>query len=167
MSHLASLSEFKKNKKINKHFERKHTQKQKDMTANDHLKCEFIQLWNFTVALVFHCMSNLKPGGKSACFLWICRVPQEHEISMVSYQCLHLKSVPYCTSHAPQLVLYLLRKHFQRWLPSYHLVRTKSSFALFHKSLLKTTIYLSLCTIELEPPSHAKCIMIYELILPY
>lgn len=73
---------------------------------------------------------------------------------------------PCRTVHSMLLSLYLLRKHLQRWLPPYHLVRTKSSFALFHKSLLKTTNYLCLCTLKLEPPSHAKCVLIYEPTLP-
>lgn len=74
---------------------------------------------------------------------------------------------PCRTVHPMLRSLYLLREHLQRWLPPHHLVRTKSSFATFHKSLLKTTTYLCLCTLKLEPPSHANCSLIFEPTLPH
>lgn len=106
-------------------------------------------------------MSNLNSEGKSVCFLWICRVPEEHEISTVSYQCVHLKSMPYCTFHAPQLVL--TKETLTEMVTTIPLGEDKKQLCLVPQKLAKDNkLPLSVYT----KVGTAQCVLIYEPTLP-
>ena len=164
-------------KNFKKHIQRKHTQKQKDITANYHLKSQCLDPINGIYAVVkIHCGASIplhvqfKVWGENqhvSCESVECQRNMEFawRSGLTSYQCVHLKSLPYCTSHASHPVL--TEEKLTEMVNSKWFGEDKKQLCLNRQKLARDNkIPLSVQT-ELGTPLSKKCISVYEPTVSY
>lgn len=102
---------------LKRHIERKHTRKQKDITATSHLQNECIDLENgiyivhksfHGTSIPLHVQNKIWEENQHVyCESTECQVNMElaWRSGLKAYQCIHLKSITYCSSYASFPVL--------------------------------------------------------------
>lgn len=134
---MSLLIIIKRNYKIERHIQRKHTGKCKDITASCHLDSVCIDLLNevYVVIKCFHGsytplhVKNKVLGGRSTCVLWVGKwVPGEQGFGME--ECLESLSVH---THLINYILYVLCLHSLKCLKKRALMRWWEASGLVKK----------------------------------